>query len=87
MRLKERFRDVGQGVDQQGLGQAGDADEEAVAAGEDGDQELLDDLSLADDDLAHLGLEALEGVAEAFDGGDVVVGQVTFGSLGRVAHA
>ena len=49
--------------DEQRLGQAGHADEQAVAAGEERDQQLIDGLLLADDDLAQLGADA----AAAFD--------------------
>ena len=45
MRLKlTASGDVGQRADHQRLGQAGHAFEQAVAAGEDGDEQLLDDL-------------------------------------------
>ena len=43
---------LGQRLDEQRLGQPGHADEQAVAAGEQRDQHLIDDLVLADDDLA-----------------------------------
>ena len=49
---------VGQRVDHQRLGQPGHADQQAVAAGEDRDQQLLEDGVLADDHLGHLRLEA-----------------------------
>ncbi len=41
-------------ADHERLGQAGHADEQAVPAGEDGGEDLLDDLGLADDDAAEL---------------------------------
>ena len=41
-------------VDEQGLGQSGHAHQQAVAAGEEADEDLLDDVVLADDDLAEL---------------------------------
>ncbi len=37
-------------LDQLGLGQAGEADEQAVAAGQDGDEGEIDDFFLAEDD-------------------------------------
>ena len=43
-----------------------------MAAGEDRDQQLLEDRVLADDDLGHLGLELGERVLQALDGGEVV---------------
>ena len=54
MRLKLRSKRLGEGGDQQGLGEAGDAHQEGVAAGEEADRELLDDLVLADDDLGRV---------------------------------
>ena len=45
---------VGQRADHQRLGQARHADQQAVAAGEQGDQQLLDHLPLADDHLRQL---------------------------------
>src|SRR5205823_2956870 len=47
--------DLADGADHEGLGEARHADEQAVAAGEDGGQDLLDDLALADDDASELG--------------------------------
>ena len=55
---------LGQGADHQRLGQAGHAFEDAVAPAEQGDQQLLDDLVLADDDAAELLLDVVEGVLE-----------------------
>ena len=54
MRLKRHVEDLADGADHQRLGQAGHADEQAVAAREDGGEDLLDDLGLADDDAAQL---------------------------------
>ena len=45
---------LGQGLDGQGLGHAGDALEQAVAAGEQADDHPLDHALLADDDALHL---------------------------------
>ena len=72
MRLKRQVQRVGQRVDHQRLGQAGHADQQAVAAGEDRDQQLLEHRVLADDHLAHLGLEPGERVLETLHGGQVV---------------
>ena len=49
----------GHGGDRQGLGQAGNADRQAVAAGEEADQHFLDHLLLADDHLVDLAAEQL----------------------------
>ena len=48
---------VGQGLDHQGLGQAGHALEQDVAAGQEPEHEPVQHVVLADEDLAHLGLE------------------------------
>ena len=52
-------------IDQLGLGEAGHADDEAVAAGQDGDQRVLDDLLLAEDDRG----DGLARLADLVDGG------------------
>ena len=57
--LEVEIEDVGERLDQQRLRQPGHAGDQAVAAGEQRDQHLLDDLVLADDDLAQLGENAL----------------------------
>ena len=64
---------VGQRADHQRLGQARHADEQAVAAGEDGDEQLLEHALLADDDLAQLLADAAVAVVEPLDGGDVAL--------------
>jgi hypothetical protein len=46
---------VGQGLHRQGLGQAGHAFQQHVAAGEQTDEDAVDHGLLAHDDLAHLG--------------------------------
>ena len=73
MRLKLRFSAVGQRADHQRLGQARHADEQAVAAGEDGDQQLFDDPLLADDRLAQFLEDAAIAVVEPFDGRQVAL--------------
>ena len=55
-------------LDELGLGEAGHADEQPVAAGEDGDERLLDDLVLAEDDGADRGAGAADMVEGAFGG-------------------
>ena len=64
---------VGQGADHERLGQARHADEQAVAAGEDGDEQLFEDALLADDGLAHLLADAAIAVVEPLDGGQVAL--------------
>ena len=48
------------------LARPGHAGDQAVPAGEERDQHLLDDLVLADDDLAELGEDALAAFRDAF---------------------
>ena len=59
---------LGDGADHERLGQARHADHQAVAAGEQGRQQVIDDVLLADDDLGDLFLELLARLAEAGDG-------------------
>ena len=59
---------IGQRADHQRLGQARHADQQAVAAGEDRDQQLLDHVALADDDLGELVGDAAVGLVEPLDG-------------------
>ena len=73
MRLKSKIQDLGERADQQRLGQPRHADEQAVAAGEQGDQEFLDDSVLADDDLADLAEHGVPFVGKLFDLGDLML--------------
>ena len=59
--LEAQVEDLRQRLDQQRLGQPGHAGEQAVAAGEERDQDLIDDLVLADDDLAQLAAGCARG--------------------------
>ena len=59
IRLNLRSRTCGERSDEQRLGQPGHADDEAVAADEERQQDLVDDLSLSNDQLRQLGLDAL----------------------------
>ena len=72
MRLKVTSRIWAIELTMQRLGQAGHADQQAVAAGEDGGEDLLDDFGLPDDDAAELiehgdavGGELIEIIGEA----------------------
>ena len=53
-RLKRQVERLRDGLDHEGLGQAGHADEQGVAAGEDGGEDAVDHVVLADDPLGHL---------------------------------
>ena len=59
MRLKSRSRISASVLISSVLARPGHAGDQAVAAGEERDQHLLDDLVLPDDDLAQLGEDAL----------------------------
>ena len=86
MRLNVEIEDLGERLDQQRLRQAGHAGDQAVAAGEERDQHLLDDLVLADDDLAQLGENALAALGDSFgaDGWQPTNPcQVSFNASGR----
>ncbi len=77
---------IGQRVNHQRLGQPGHANQQAMSTGKDGDQQLLEDRVLSNNNLGHLPLELVEGILEPLDGGQVIV---TGTSLDRVcvAHA
>ena len=59
-------------ADHQRLGQPRHAFQQAMAAAEERDQQLLDHLVLADDDLAQLLEDSFAGVAQLADGGRIV---------------
>jgi hypothetical protein len=64
--LEAQIQDLGDGLDQQGLGQTGHAGNQAVAAGEERHQHLIDDLVLAHDHLAQLVEDPRTPVLDAF---------------------
>ena len=57
-----------EGLRGEGLGEAGDAFDEHVAAGQQAHQQTLDEVVLADDDPPDLGLDLLQGERLALDG-------------------
>jgi hypothetical protein len=61
-----------QAADEQRLGQARHARQDAVPPGEQGHDELVDDRVLAHDDLAQLGADAVVARFQLLGGGDVV---------------
>ena len=63
-------------VDQQRLGQAGHADDQAVAADEEREQGLADDFVLADDELFQLGDDLLAALLHPVRQRDIVLLQV-----------
>ena len=85
MRARGEAEDGAEGLDQLGLGEAGNADEQAVAAGEDGDQRPLDDGLLAVDDLADGGPRRPDPGDRGFGLGDDAVG--VGGKVGLVERA
>ncbi len=66
----------GEGGDEQRFGEAGDADEEAMAAAEQCDEELFHDFGLADDDLAEFAFQSGIGFLEFFDAGHFIGGHL-----------
>ncbi len=75
----------GQGGDGERLGQAGHADRQAVAAGEQADHHFLDHLVLPDDDLVNLALEQLAGPLDALHG--LLGTHLAQDGLGRCGHS
>jgi hypothetical protein len=59
-----QFKTLRERADQQCLSQSGRAFQQAVAAGEDAGQHAVDDVAVADHDLAHFVAEFLKRVAE-----------------------
>ena len=72
--LERQVQHVGDGLDQQRLGQPGHADQQHVALAEHGGQHLLDDFLLPDDDLAQLVGHHLVGAGKLLDGLQVGAG-------------
>ena len=64
--LERQIEDLRDGLDQQRLGQSGHAGDQAMAAGEQRHQHLVDDFVLADDDLADLGENPRPPFGDAF---------------------
>jgi hypothetical protein len=69
--LEIEIEDVGERLDEQRFREARHAGDQAVAAGEQRDEHLIDDLVLADDDLAQLRENTLASRRDFFsaDGG------------------
>ena len=73
---------IGQRVNHRGLGQPGNTHQQRVTAGNDGDQQLFDDLFLTDDDLGDLVAQRLVFVTQFIDRGDI--GFAGLGSVFRI---
>jgi hypothetical protein len=71
--LKRQVEGLGEGRDQERLGEPGHADEQRVTAREQRDQELLDHAALADDPLVDLGHDLVVGLRELGDRVEVVL--------------
>src|SRR5262249_7829914 len=69
--LEAQPQGAGKGAHGQRLGQAGDAFEQDVAAGEQADEEAFDEEPLADEDAGDLGEEGVEALAGGFNSGGV----------------
>ena len=67
MRLNFEIDGLRELLDEERLGQAGDAAQQAVAAGEKRDQDLADDALLADDGLRQLALEPAGHFGDALE--------------------
>ena len=65
--LKPEVKNLREGFDEERFGQAWRAGDEAMTAGEQRDQQFLDDLFLADDDLGQFGLNARAAGKNLFD--------------------
>jgi hypothetical protein len=65
---------LGHGLDHQGLGQAGHADQEGVPAAQERGQDPLDHVLLPDDPLRHLPAKPGDGLGEALKLLDIVEG-------------
>ena len=59
MRRNSQAKGVGDGAHHESFRGAGHAGEQAMAADEDGDENLVEHFGLADDDLAHLSEDVL----------------------------
>ena len=66
--------DRAQGLDEPGLGEAGDADQQRVSAAQEGDQGLLDHFALTKDDFADALADEAQASAQRFDLGDEIGG-------------
>ncbi len=74
-----KVQDLGQGFDDQGLGQPGDAYQEHVTPAEHGQEQVLQDLLLADDDVPDFPKELLAGGVELIDELQVIHSKVRIG--------
>ena len=85
MRLNDRSRICATVLMSSVLARPGHAGDQAVPAGEERDEHLIDHRVLPDDDLADLGEDALAPVRDALGhGGDVVRGVSVVSGRGRM---
>jgi hypothetical protein len=77
---------LGDGVDQQRLGKAGHADDQAVAAGQYGQHDLFDDRVLADDQLAQFAAQLVVAPDQILGEFDIVGGLQGFCLLHVLIH-
>jgi hypothetical protein len=66
--LEFQVEGLGDGVDEGGFAEAGDTFEEDVAAADDGDEDIFDDVLLTDDEFADFRADFLEGFLEVLSG-------------------
>jgi len=67
--LEPEVEDLGDRFDEEGLGEAGRAGDEAMTACEERDEDLIDGLALSDDDLGQFGADAGPAGVETVEGG------------------
>jgi len=78
--LELQIHDLGDAVNQQCLGQAGHADDQAVPADEKREQHLIDDFVLPDDQLAQLPDHLFAAVLQPISEGDIICVVQLYGS-------
>src|SRR5258708_30498499 len=78
--------DRAQSLDEAGLGETGDADQQRGSAPQQGDQSLLDHLALAKDDFSDTLTDKAEASAPRFDLGNQSGGGGVGGGSGRRAN-
>jgi hypothetical protein len=71
--IEFEVQDFREGADQKRFRQSGNADQQTMALGEQGDQNFLDDVILADNDFADFAKHAVALGSELFDFGDLVL--------------
>ena len=79
------MEDLRNGFDQQRLGQTWRAGDQTMAAGKQRDEDLLDDLLLADDDFGQFGFDLGAAGGQAFD--RFAFGRLQFGAAAPIGFS